>query len=463
MGYARSKKTDEELRSHLRPFLEKAAKGMDPEQAQQKIDEFLELCFYFQGQYDSAENMGSCSSKIAEMEKKTGFSDHNRIFYLAIPPSAFVSVSTIVSQAGFSAAGWNRVIVEKPFGRDSASSEELGKALANVLNEDQIYRIDHYLGKEMVQNMIVLRFGNIFLEPLWNSKYISNVIITFKENFGTEGRGGYFDNYGIIRDVMQNHLLQVLSIVAMEPPVRAAGDAGNFIRDEKVKLLRCIPPLKREDVVLGQYVANDSGDPGYLDDETVPKGSVTPTYAAAKFTINNARWEGVPFILRCGKALDKRKAEVRVQFKDPPGAACMFGVPGEAPPTIDRNELVIQIQPDEAVWFKTNVKMPGLTTTPGQVEMDLSYNTRFPDAKSIDAYTRLILDVMRGSKAAFVRDDELKQAWAIFTPLLHQIESEKVPPIPYAYGSRGPGEADEMVRKLGYVRAQTYSWTEPGN
>ncbi len=449
IGYARSAKTDDNFRKHLSPYLLKS-KGATPE----KVASFLSICTYSQGQYDSAEDFSKVHKMLDKLEGV--FPSANRLFYLAVPPSVFVPAARSIDSACRTVSGWNRLIVEKPFGVDSASSLQLSKSLAPLFGEDEIFRIDHYLGKEMVQNLIILRFANTWLEPLWNRNYISSVMITFKEDIGTMGRGGYFDKVGIIRDVMQNHLLQVLSIVAMEPPVRVSGDDGNYIRDEKVKVLRNIAPIVLEECVIGQYTANkDLGYPGYLDDETVPAGSNCPTYAAAVLHINNPRWEGVPWIMKAGKGLNERKAEVRIQFKDPPASTQIFkGL--ETP----RNELVMRLQPNEAVYMKTNVKMPGLSSDPGQVEMDLSYKSRFADAKNPGAYTRLLLDVLRGKQSGFVRDDELRAAWAIFTPLLHALEDKanNITPIPYEFGSRGPADADTLVERSGYKRYTGYQW-----
>jgi len=303
---------------------------------------------------------------------------------------------------------------------------------------------------------MTMRYSNAIFEPLWNRNHISNIQITFKENFGTKGRGGYFDGYGIIRDIIQNHLLQVLTIVAMEPPVAISGENySNHVRNEKVKVLESIPPVQLEDCVLGQYLAPEDGsEPAYVGDPTVPDDSVTPTFASMVLRINNPRWEGVPFILKAGKALNERKAEVRIQFKQPPGAKAMF--PGEGIPP---NELVMRLQPDEAVYMKVNVKEPGLKTSPVTSELDLTYKKSFAGAFNVDAYTRLILDVLRGSQAAFVRDDELRAAWKIFTPVLHRIEREKIRPITYAYGSRGPEEADTLLAKMGFKYHADYKWS----
>jgi len=322
--------------------------------------------------------------------------------------------------------------------------------LAELFTEEDLYRIDHYLGKEMVQNLVTLRFANKVFEPLWNRENISVVIINFKEDFGTQGRGGYFDEFGIIRDVMQNHLLQILSLLAMEPPVSLKAED---VRDEKVKVLKTIKPLTLDNIIVGQYgSAPNSDKSGYLSDEGVPKDSVTPTFACAQLEVKNQRWGGVPFILRCGKALNEKKTEVRVQFKKPQNG--LFEDEG-----VQANELVVRIQPGEAVFLKMLTKKPGLSNEPVYVELDLSYEDRFMLKEALpDAYEKLILDVIRGDHNLFVRNDELREAWKIFTPVLHKLESEKIKPIIYQFGSRGPTEADKMVEKAGYERPVGYSW-----
>jgi len=301
----------------------------------------------------------------------------------------------------------------------------------------------------LVKNILVLRFANIALGAAWDKNSISSVQITFKEPFGTEGRGGYFDEFGIIRDVLQNHLLQVLSILTMERPVSFAAED---IRDEKVKVLRCIPPIEPSDVLLGQYVAAN-GKPGYLDDETVPPNSTCPTFAATTLWIHNPRWEGVPFILKAGKALNESKVEVRIQFKD-----VTQGIFKD----IARNELVIRIQPNEAIYLKLNSKAPGLYTRAIPSEMDLTYKRRFVEAKIPEAYEALILDMLRGDHSNFVRHDELDVAWKIFTPILHWIDGKngaRPRPVSYPYGSRGPKELEDFISKYGYKRnAEAYFW-----
>lgn len=438
-GYARSKMIDAELRKMISGKLtcriDKRANCED------KMEQFLQRCFYHSGQYDSEDDFKELDKKLKEHEAGRVA---NRLFYLSVPPNIFVDVVRCASRSSSSAIGWTRVIVEKPFGRDSESSAELTRGLKEYLTEEQIYRIDHYLGKELVENLSVLRFSNLVFEPLWSRQYIRNVQLIFSEDFGTEGRGGYFDNYGIIRDIMQNHLLQILALFAMETPVSL--DAED-IRNEKVKVLRSMRPLQLEDVVTGQYKSHVKGDiryPGYTDDNTVPKNSLTPTFAAAAFFIDNARWDGVPFLMKAGKALHNRGAEIRVQFRHVPGNLYKrnFGT------DLDQatNELVIRVQPDEAIYLKINNKIPGLGMRLDRSNLNLHYAARY-SSEIPDAYERLLLDAIEGERRLFIRSDELDAAWSLFTPLLKELESRKVAPELYPYGSRGPVGAHYLAAK----------------
>ncbi|CAK9227284.1 unnamed protein product [Sphagnum troendelagicum] len=447
-GYARSKMTDTELRNRIRGY-----RDME--------DSWILSCSwqvtYISGPYDEESGYIKLSEQIASHENnKCGTTcSTRRLFYLALPPSVYPLVSRMVRKHCMNphslvfgvhvTGGWSRVVVEKPFGKDLASSEDLSSELGKLFTEDQLYRIDHYLGKEIVQNLLVMRFANRFFVPLWNRDNIANIQIVFKEDFGTEGRGGYFDEYGIIRDIIQNHLLQVLCLVTMEKPVSLTPE---HVRDEKVKVLRAVQPIRDEDVVLGQYE-------GYKDDPTVPKDSVTPTFASIILHINNERWDGVPFIMKAGKALDSRKAEIRVQFKDVPGDIFKCQKQG-------RNEFVMRLQPSEAMYMKLTVKQPGLDMKATQSELDLSYQQRYQDVVIPEAYERLILDTIRGDQQHFVRRDELRVAWEIFTPLLHRIDEGKLKAVPYEQGSRGPKEADELLNvRAGYVRTDGYIWIPP--
>ncbi|XP_068780222.1 glucose-6-phosphate 1-dehydrogenase isoform X1 [Struthio camelus] len=444
VGFARTPLSVAQIRQQSQPYL-KASPEDGP-----RLDAFFARNSYVAGQYGEA---GAFERLDAHLRALPGGARANRLFYLALPPSVYEPVTRHIRQACMG-PGWNRVIVEKPFGRDLASSNALSDHISGLFREDQIYRIDHYLGKEMVQNLMVLRFGNRIFGPIWNRDNIACVVLTFKEPFGTEGRGGYFDDFGIIRDVMQNHLLQMLCLVAMEKPASTDPDD---VRDEKVKVLKSIAEVRPEDVVLGQYVGDPRGEGearrGYLDDATVPPGSTTATFAAAVLRVANERWDGVPFVLRCGKALNERKAEVRLQFRDVPGDIFQR--------QCKRNELVVRVQPDEAVYTKMMTKKPGMFFNPEESELDLTYGNRYKDVKLPDAYERLILDVFCGNQMHFVRSDELREAWRIFTPLLHTIEARREKPIPYLYGSRGPAEADELLKRAGFLYEGTYRWVNP--
>lgn len=450
-GYARSPMTDEELRDRLRPYLVKT------HHSESVINDFLQLCRYKSGRgYGDVDAFTSLAASIDADEAAHPHEQSNRLFYFAIPPNVFAETGIAIKQTCMQdeSKGWTRLIVEKPFGRDLDSFEELNQTLAEHFTEDHIYRIDHYLGKEMVQNLTVLRFSNTWFERVWHANDVQCIILTFKEPFGTEGRGGYFDQYGIIRDILQNHLLQVLTLLTMETPSILEGPgAGKAIRDAKVAVLNAMPPIELEDCILGQYE-------GYSDDPTIEnKDTNCPTFAVMKLKINTPRWHGVPIILKAGKALDEKKAEMRIQFKDAPAAEYLFQ--GQDCP---RNELVLRLQPHEAVYMKTNVKSPGFAAKPVQSELEVNYDTRFfahTEESNPDAYTRLIFDVLRGRHAAFVRDDELRRAWQIFTPVLHRIEKENVQPIVYPQGSRGPPEADEYIGQF-YKRNEDYIFFDQG-
>ncbi|KAJ1925211.1 Glucose-6-phosphate 1-dehydrogenase [Tieghemiomyces parasiticus] len=449
IGYARSKMDKEAFRERITSEKFKNA-------PQDKLKQFLDICEYVSGQYDSESDFGQLRETIEGHEKdflaeakqnKLDNQDRVRVFYMATPPGVFVPVAKSIKAGAYDTEAQNRLVIEKPFGRDLASSREFSHEFTRLFREDEIYRIDHYLGKEMVKNMPVIRFGNIFFEAIWNHSYIDNVQITFKEAFGTQGRGGYFDEYGVIRDVMQNHMVQMLCVMAMEKPKSLSADD---VRSAKADLLRCIPPVKMEDVLLGQYTASRDGkEPGYTDDPTVPEGSRAATYASMVLFINNQRWQGVPIIMKAGKAMDEAKVEVRVQFKD---------VPNGLFPNLARNELIARVGPTEAIYLKFNNKRPGLVNQPEVSELDLSYRRRYSDVYIPEAYEALLLEVLSGDQSHFIRGDELDAAWEIFTPILHQIEREKIQPKPYEYNSRGPEGADEFLQKYGYKRHGDYDW-----
>ncbi|KAK4781893.1 hypothetical protein SAY86_015995 [Trapa natans] len=429
-GYARSPMTDEELRTTISKTL--TCRVDKSENCNEKMSQFLKRCFYQSGQYSSEEHFSELDDRIREKE---GGKTSNRLYYLAVPPTQFVDVVRCASRRSSSENGWTRMIVEKPFGRDSESSSKLTLDLKQHLTEDQIFRIDHHLGEELFESLLVLRFSNLVFEPLWSRNYIRNVQLIFSQDFGTEGRGRYFDNYGIIRDVMQNHLLQLLALFAMEPPVTL--DAED-IRNEKVKVLRSIKPVSLDDVVTGQYKGYTGGNmsvPGYTDDPAVSKHSLTPTFAAAILSINNPRWDGVPFMMVAGKALHSSRAEIRVQFRHVPGN--LYNRKPGANLDDATNELVIRVQPDETVYLKINNKVPGLGMRLDCSDLNLLSKSRYP-GEVPDAYERLLLDAMRGERRLFIRSDELDAAWSVFTPLLNELEEKKIAPELYPYGSEGP-------------------------
>lgn len=444
IGYARTKMYHDQFLDRVTHYIK--SKGFE-----QQLEKFKSILTYLSGQYDEDSSFANLDKCIfdSEEERHIEVGKRHRVFYMALPPSVFIPVAKGLRKNTYARQGLNRIVVEKPFGEDSASSAHLAKELATCFTEDETFRIDHYLGKEMVKNVMMVRFANIFFSQIWNRMNIDNVQITFKEPFGTEGRGGYFDEFGIIRDVMQNHLLQVLSLIAMERPISTDSEA---IRDEKVKVLKCIPPISTSDVLLGQYIAAN-GKPGYLDDDTIKnKDSLAPTFAATVLWIQNERWEGVPFILKAGKALNEAKVEVRIQFRN---------MAGNLYNSASRNELVMRVQPNEAVYIKFNNKQPGLSYQTIQTELDLTYQSRYTDLAIPDAYESLILDVLRNDHSNFVRDDELDAAWKIFTPLLHKIDDhhEDIKMSHYEYGSRGPTELDAFVKRYGYDRSNVnYSW-----
>ncbi len=395
------------------------------------MDEFLANCFYHIGAYDDAAAVQALHQRLDQAHHETG----NCLFYMAIPPSIFVATARSIGASGLvhpvGGDRWTRIVLEKPFGRDSASSAELLRAISAIFHEDQTFRIDHYLGKEVIQNLMALRFANMIFEPIWNRNYIESVSVAWSETIGCAGRAGYFDQFGIIRDVVQNHLIQIVALAAMEPPIRFDAEA---IRDEKVKLLRCIPAVRLEDLLIGQYTAGTVGgerQPGYRDDPEVPPDSRTPTFARATLRIHNPRWYGVPFHLTAGKALNTSMTEIRIRFRDVP-YSIFSRVPGMC-----ANDLVIRVQPNEAIELHVVNKKPGLGFALETAALDLLYHTAFDDLIP-DAYERLLLDVLRGDRSLFLRADELAASWDIVTPVLHELESRRLVPVPYSYGSAGP-------------------------
>lgn len=476
IGYARSNLTKQELiDTHLLPFLKKHDK--------KDLDEFFEHVYYQAGQYDREEDfqalnrvMEQCEAegeKILEAEHRSSlehkcltedevFDDdckspttpfkprRHRFFYLSLPPNVFLSSASMLGRTCKSQTGANRIVIEKPFGRDLVTFKKLSNGLSKVFGKDEIYRIDHYIGKEVVQNLLVLRFANVILEPLWNRNTIKSVQIIFKEELGVEGRGGYFDSYGIIRDVAQNHLLQILALIAMEPPVTLS---PTDIRNEKVKVLKSIEPVKMEDIVVGQYkgkVINGEKVLGYREDPTVADDSITPTYAACVLKVKNRRWDGVPFFLESGKALDERLAEIRITFNEVPANLYTHAV-------VSPNELVIRIQPNEAIYFNIVNKVPGLGEKLSESQLNFTYKTLYDAKKIPDAYERLILNMVQGDESNFLSEDELKYCWQIFDPILHELQEKLVQPEPYPFASAGPTAVHYLRARYGLVASKNES------
>lgn len=445
IGTARSESKNGDFRETLRD----AVKQAFPDDFDDEIwAGFQEHVYYEQMDYMVVDSYRSLRKKIVYHEKKydTG---GNRIFYLAIPPEAYENVTDHIGSVGLAKEkpGYNHIVVEKPIGSDLLSARRLNSVLGRYFREDQIYRMDHYLAKDTVQNILVFRFANSIFEPLWNRRYIDHVQITVSESIGVEHRAGYYEKSGVIRDMFQNHILQLLCLTAMEPP---AVFESERVRDEKAKVLRSVRPLPLENIgdvaVLGQYGPGKVGGRdviGYRSEPGVAPDSVTPTYAAIKVYIDNWRWNGVPFYLRSGKRLAQRKAEISVHYKPVPHLMFSRAIK-EA---IEPNTLLMRVQPDEGISLLMQSKLQGSRICLDPVTMDFSY----PKVLSMNDYERVLLDCMQGDQMLFVREDGVELAWSLVAPLLEKLEPSIRPgeiPI-YPAGSDGPEQADAVINKNG--------------
>ncbi|NOZ06273.1 MAG: glucose-6-phosphate dehydrogenase [Chloroflexi bacterium] len=436
MGTARSPYSDESFRTHLHEQLDLFSRAQPGEVP--IWDEFAKQVFYHPLVYDNAESYKNLGERLAELEQeKAG----NRLFYLATPPQLYETIIRQLGAAGLSTPradgdGWSRIIVEKPFGHDLPSARTLNATLHQVFDEQQIYRIDHYLGKETVQDLIVFRFANTIFEPVWNRNYVDHVQITVAEQVDVASRAGYYDQAGVMRDMFQNHLLQLLTLTAMEPP--AVFDP-NALRDEKVKVLRALRAIPPDQVaqhtIRAQYRR-------YRDEEGVSPGSNTPTYALVRLHVDNWRWQGVPFYLRSGKALADKRSEIIIQFKCPPHTLFLAPEGSDLTP----NRLALCIQPDEGMHLRFETKVPGAGMTMRSTDMEFHYGETFGAGTLPSAYERLLLDALHGDPSLFTRGDEIELAWSLIDPILEGWSQKDAPALVfYEAGTWGPPEADAFL------------------
>jgi glucose-6-phosphate 1-dehydrogenase len=430
VGYARREYDDDQFRAVLLEGMQNFA----PKEYEAKLwKTFAKKIYYTQGDLSTSGDYDKLRRYLDGLEKKPA----NRLYYLATAPEYF---TVIIKELGArkmqveDSKHWRHIIIEKPFGHDLASALALNKEVQAVFQEDQVYRIDHYLGKETVQNIFSFRFANTIFEPLWNRNYVDHVQITNAESVDVGHRAGYYDQAGVVRDMFQNHLLQLLSLISMEPPAKF--DAKT-LRDEKVKILQAIPPLKIQDTVWGQYRS-------YRDAEGVAKGSRTPTFFAIKLFIDNWRWQGVPFYIRSGKALTEKTSEIMLEFKKVPHL--LF----PESPDLSPNRLSICIQPDEGIHLSFETKIPGAGMDTRSVDMEFHYGSEFGDQSLPDAYERLLLDAAKGDASLFTRSDSIERSWELVDPLMQAWDGGEGPSLAfYESGTWGPAESDMLLQRDG--------------
>jgi glucose-6-phosphate 1-dehydrogenase len=446
LGTARTELTDEAFRTHMREAVAEFARLKIP--SLPVWERFAQSLHYVAGDPRGPDLYLRVRQRLEEIERARG-GPTNRIFYCATPPSLYADIIGNIGEAGLAHApdGWTRIVVEKPFGHDLESARQLNRQLTSVFDEEQVYRIDHYLGKETVQNILVFRFANGIFEPLWNRNHVAEVQMTVAETIGVEGRGSYYEESGALRDMIQNHLLQLLCLIAMEPPVTF--DAGP-VRDEKNKVLQAIRPIdpaKVDDVALrAQYAAGYVGSravAGYRQEKGVKKDSTTDTYAALRLQVDNWRWAGVPFYLRTGKRLARRASEIVIRFHRTPHMIFRRSERGLMP-----NLLVIRIQPDEGISLTVAAKEPGPDLKLGPVTLDFKYNEVF-GGEPPEAYERLLLDVIHGDATLYARGDWVERAWELLQPVIDAWSRTPAALPAYEAGSWGPPEADAFISRDG--------------
>jgi glucose-6-phosphate 1-dehydrogenase len=448
VGIGRRESGDDAFRAHAREAISLHSRTGIDDDTWQSLESRLE---FLRGDLDDPGLYASLAERIGKLD--AGGPPSQRVFYLAISPSFFGTVAHSLAGAGLSAEAGaaSRLMIEKPFGHDLDSALALNDEISSAFDESQVYRIDHYLGKETVQNLQVMRFANGILEPVWNRRYVEHVQITMAEDIGIGRRAGYYDSAGAIRDVIQNHLMQLLALTAMEAPVRFDADT---VRDEKVKLLRSVrrytPAEVPDYVVRGQYGSGWVGGehvPAYVDEEGVPDDSRTETYVAMRVEVDNWRWSGTPFYLRCGKRLPRRVTEIAVRFRPVPHLPFARSDIGDVQP----NEMVLSVQPDEGASLRLVAKVPGQSMNVRPVMMEFKYGTSFL-GDSPEAYERLLHDALVGDATLFTRADEVDEEWRLIQPVLDRWESDPQGPPIYESGSQGPAEADQLLA----IRGRTW-------